>query len=630
MATPQARPHSSQNGPAADGPGAGVTRELRNYHLEQRVSQDELAVVYKATHLTLDRPVLVSVLRRTDWVASSRFQLAGRLAARLTHPNLLPVIDAGHDDRFGHYLVTPQLDTRSLQDVLASGPLDPLLALRIAAQLGSVIDYLHTQNVVHRDVQPANILITSQGTAYLTNLSLAASPDTPDFSSVDDADYRTPYTAPEQTFRSGQPAPASDLYSLGAVIFHMLSGEAPPAGAVPPSLEARNDQLAAVDRVVQRLMAPQAAQRYGSASQAIAALRQALRPQIDAATVDMEESRWETSAEWLENPLETVLGNVIDADFVARSRTRADTLHRVDAIRRLLERWSRQNWTHRPQLGRLIEPEQIVSYNLYFYELRVAYETRTQPQSRLSVHHGGALVPARELQLWDAPVPEVAPFETHPAELMVIPGSQRIVACTDCNGAGTIPCRTCDATGTISRTRRVKDSDGSTRTDRFDEQCPTCRGYGNESCARCEGSGQLLEEKIFSWSRQARAYFNEDDISGLHRPALLARAQQVFNGPIELRDGQWYQVAPLKEMFEEALRGGGTDARPVTAELTIRGVPVTEVDYRFRDKPRTLSFIGFDNILKGDNTLYDVERIALYAIILLMAVVLILILVLRS
>jgi serine/threonine protein kinase len=88
------------------------------------------------------------------------------------------------------------------------GALDPLQALRIATQLASVLDYLHAQNIVHRDVQPANILITPQGTAYLTNLSLAAAPDTPDLSSIDDTDYRTPYTAPEQTLRSGQPTPA--------------------------------------------------------------------------------------------------------------------------------------------------------------------------------------------------------------------------------------------------------------------------------------------------------------------------------------------------------------------------------------------------------------------------------------
>ena len=629
MATLRAQSHSGNGDTTGSASQSGAARELRNYRLDQRIDQDELAVVYRATHLTLDRPVLVSVLHRTDWVSSSRFQLAGRLAAHLTHPNLLPVIDAGYDERIGHYLVTPYLDTRSLQDVLAGGALEPLQALRIATQLASVLDYLHAQNIVHRDVQPANILITPQGTAYLTNLSLAAAPDTPDLSSIDDTDYRTPYTAPEQTLRSGQPTPASDLYSLGAVIYHMFSGEPPPPAGTPPSLALRDEALATVDRVIQRLMAHHPSQRYSSAGQAITALRQALRAQIDAATVDMEESRWEPIAEWLENPLETVLGNLIDADFVARSRARADALHRVDAIRRLLDRWSRQNWTHRPQLGHLIEPEQIVSYNLYFYELRVAYETRTSPQVRLGVHRGGALTPVREASLWEAPVPDLPPFETHAAETMTLPGSQRVVGCPECSSAGRIPCRTCEGSGTVLRTRRVKEPDGTTRVEQLSEECPTCRGYGREECERCEGTGQLLEEKVFSWSRSARAYFNEDDLSGLHKPTLQAKAQKVFEGPVSLREGHWYQVAPLKELIEEAQRGCGDDTRVIAAELIIRGVPVTEVDYRFRDQPRTLAFIGFDNTLKGDMTLYDVERIVLYAIILVMAITLAAILALR-
>ncbi len=629
MATLRAQSHSSNSDSPGPASQAGAVREVRNYRLDQRIGQDELAVVYRATHLTLDRPVLVSVLHRTDWISSSRFQLAARLAAHLTHPNLLPVIDAGHDDRIGHYLVTPYLDTRSLQDMLASGALDPVEALRIATQLASVLDYLHTQNVVHRDVHPANILVTPQGTVFLTNLSLAASPDTPDLSSIDDTDYRTPYTAPEQTLHTGQPSPAGDLYSLGAVIYHMLSGDPPPPTGVPPSLALRDEALAAADRVVQRLMAEHPSQRYANAGQAIAALRQALRPQIDAATVDMEESRWEPIAEWLENPLETVLGNLIDADFVARSRTRADTLHRVDAIRRLLDRWSRQNWTHRPQLGHLIEPEQIVSYNLYFYEVRVAYETRTTPQARLSVHRGGALMPAREIGLWEAPVPDAPPFETHNPEPIVIPGSQRVVGCPECNGAGRIHCRTCNGSGTVIRPRKVKEPDGRMQNQPLSEECPTCRGYGHEECERCEGTGQLLEEKVFDWSRRARAYFNEDDLSGLHKPTLQAKALKVFDGPISLREGHWYQVAPLKEIIEEAQRSCGDDTRIIAAELTIRGVPVTEVDYRFRDQPRTLAFIGFDNTLKGDSTLYDVERLVLYVIILIMALILAAILVLR-
>ena len=104
-------------------------------------------------------------------------------------------------------------------------PSTPVLVLRIATQLAGVLDYLHAQQVIHRDVQPANILLTAEGVAYLSNLSLAASPDTPDFSSIDEADYLTPYSAPEQRLDQAEATVALDIYSLGAVVYHMLSGE---------------------------------------------------------------------------------------------------------------------------------------------------------------------------------------------------------------------------------------------------------------------------------------------------------------------------------------------------------------------------------------------------------------------
>src|SRR5919202_374985 len=184
MPTPNTRPRAAAG---AGGKPDSVrkpaeTHDLLNYRLSERLGQEELATVYRATHLTLDRPVQVHILRRTDWISASRFQLAARLAARLNHPNILPVVDAGHDERYGDYLVTPRLEARSLQELLAGGPLEPLLALRVFAQISAALDYLHEQGIVHRDVQPANILLTPQGIAYLSNFSLAGAPDTPDLS----------------------------------------------------------------------------------------------------------------------------------------------------------------------------------------------------------------------------------------------------------------------------------------------------------------------------------------------------------------------------------------------------------------------------------------------------------------
>src|SRR6266536_3273651 len=143
MPMPNARARAATGSEDVPNGARKPTHDLLNYRLSDRLAQEELATVYRATHLTLDRPVQVHILRRTDWISVSRFQLAARLAARLSHPNILPVVDAGHDERYGDYLVTPRLDARALQDLLLGGPVEPLLALRVFAQIGAALDDLH-------------------------------------------------------------------------------------------------------------------------------------------------------------------------------------------------------------------------------------------------------------------------------------------------------------------------------------------------------------------------------------------------------------------------------------------------------------------------------------------------------
>lgn len=624
MATPNARARPAPIKSTTATERSARSRELLNYRLGERIGQEELATLYRATHLTLDRPVQLAVLRRSDWVSVSRFQLAMKLGARLSHPNILPVIDAGHDEHYGDYMVTPRMETRTLTELLGGGPLDPLLALRIFGQIGQALEFLHSQSIVHRDVQPANILVTPQGAAYLSNFSLAASDETPDFSGVYEADYRTIYSAPEQNLTSNRIVPAQDLYSLGAVAYQMFTGELPPAaGADLAALTLRNPALSAAERVISRLLSPEPGQRYTSAAQAVAAMNQAMRALRDDATDDMHESRWETIAEWLDNPLELAVGDLLDQDMIAKSRARADALHRVDAIKRLLDRWSRQGVLRRPLLGQIVQPEQIVSYNVYTYELRAHYERRTRPQPRQTVYSGASIDPvARPAEFWDVTLPEYTPFVDTPPEQMPVPGSRRLVPCPDCNGAQKLPCKSCGGQGRVNRTRKVTDSEGKQRSEPFEESCPACHGYGQRECQRCQGHGQLLEEEIFTWSRFGKLHRNEDDITGLHRLTVEASVRPVFSGRIDPYDGRWYQIAPLKELLDEALKAGGDDARLLTAELTIRGVPVTEIDYRYRDKPHTLSLIGFDNAIRGDWTLIDIERAVLYGVIAILAVTL--------
>lgn len=598
--------------------------ELRNYRLVERLAEEELATVYAASHLTLDRPVQVHILRRHDWISASRFQLAARLAARLSHPNLVPVIDAGHDERYGAYLVTPQLDARPLSTLLAEGPLPPLTAVRITTQLAAALDYLHSQQVFHRDVQPDNILVGAEGVTYLTNLGLAASPDTPDFSSIDEADYLTPYSAPEQHLARGEAGAALDVYALGAVVFHMLAGEVPPAlGSALPSLASYDAALAPADHVVRRMLLPQPQARFPSATAAASALRQALRSQLDLATTDMDESRWEASAERLDNPLETALASSLDArleQFLARSRQRADELHRRDMIRRLLNRWSRKGFFRRRALGQLVQPEQIVSYNVYFYQLRTLYETRSEPHPHVRPHRPDdqrSLAPPPDV--WSVPVPELAPFETVRPRELPVPGSTRVVTCPECLGASQIFCATCKGTGTVERVSRVSNRDHSRSEETIASACPTCRGTGKQSCPRCSGSGNLVEELVFTWSRRAKLFEHSDDIEDLPRFAISKRREPVFAGQINPYEGRWHSVAPLAELLRTAIAEAGPETRIITAELTIEGAPITEIDLMLDEQSRRLYFVGFDNELIGDWSLLNPERLVLVAIITILA-----------
>jgi serine/threonine protein kinase len=630
MGSPNARARQSAKSASTAGTRSTQSRELLNYRLNERAGQEELATLYRATHLTLDRPVQVAVLRRSDWVSVSRFQLAMKLGARLSHPNLLPVIDAGHDEHYGDYMVAPRLETQTLQELLGAGPLDPLLVLRIIQQLGAALEYLHGQSIIHRDVQPTNIHITATGATYLSNFSLAASPDTPDFSGVHQADYRTVYSAPEQDFTSNRATAAQDLYSLGAVAYQMFTGELPPTpGSSLVSLSIRNPALASAERVITRLLSPDPGQRYASIAQAVSALNQAMRTLRDDATDDMEESHWEPIAEWLDNPIELAIGDLLDQEFVTASRTRADKLHRVGSVRRALDHWSRRGFLRRSLLGQQIQPEQIVSYNLYIYDLRAHYERRTAPQARQVIYTGSPIDPfAHELEIWEVTLPEYEPFIDTTSEQVTLPGSRKLIACPECNGAQKLPCKNCGGKGTVTRTRRVNEPDGKHRNEPFEENCPACHGYGQRECQRCQGHGQLLEEKIFTWSRFGKIYHTEDDITGLHAPTINALAKPIYSGRIDPYDGRWYQVAPLKELLDEALKLGD-DARLLTAELSIRGVPVTEVDYRYRDKPHTLSLVGQENAVRGDLTLLDLERAILYGAITVLTLIVLIFIVLR-
>ena len=122
-----------------------------------------------------------------------------------------------------------------------------------------------------------------------------------------------------------------------------------------------------------------------------------------------------------------------------------------------------------------------------------------------------------------------------------------------------------------------------------------CGASGWLGCVRCASAGQVVHEQIFMWGRRGRVYFNEDDLSGIHvhRQVIERHTQQVFRSTIDPYDPRWYRTAPLQELLTAAVNGGGSDSRPIAAELIIRGAPITEIDYQYRQKAYNLVLIGF-------------------------------------
>jgi hypothetical protein len=222
-------------------------------------------------------------------------------------------------------------------------------------------------------------------------------------------------------------------------------------------------------------------------------------------------------------------------------------------------------------------------------------------------------------------------FVDVPSVPVRIPGSQQMVKCDECGGSGKLVCGECSGKGTIDRRQRTRNADGTIEEITHNDTCRGCRGYGRVNCRVCEGMGELLEEQFFHWARFGKRFFNEDDATGLHLRTIESQSQQVFHEDIDLHDPRWRQVVPLRELVEEGIREESTAVRPIAAELIIRATPVTEVDYVYAGRAYTLTIVGFPNVVRGNWTLYDVERIIIYvtAAVVLVAIV-VMIIVMRA
>ena len=224
------------------------------YRIEQRLSAGGMGAVYRARHLSMDRPVAIKVLHQRlvgDEAARLRFQREARAAVLLKHQNAVSVTDFGETADGYVYLVMELLEGPTLREILVKeAPIETARAISIMLQISAAVAAAHEAGIIHRDLKPSNILVTQStdvpavvkvldfGVAKLAAHTLDDDEGTTTLRQAGSLIGTPRYMAPEQYNGHGL-TPAADVYSLGVILYEMLTGMAPFTGSTPVEIAAK-------------------------------------------------------------------------------------------------------------------------------------------------------------------------------------------------------------------------------------------------------------------------------------------------------------------------------------------------------------------------------------------------------
>lgn len=216
---------------ASDSSVRALPRDLGPYRLEAEIGRGGMGIVYRARHRSLGSAVAVKVIRSSEWASEDeirRFLREAQAASRLRHPNVVAVHDVGEVDGL-HFLAMQWIEGCNLaqQLKLSEVSLDRVCELMIP--VARAVDYLHSQGIIHRDLKPANILIDRSGTPMVTDFGLAKVFNAEETRTATGLVVGTPaYMSPEQAWGSSEElSSASDVYSLGCLLYELLTGRPP-------------------------------------------------------------------------------------------------------------------------------------------------------------------------------------------------------------------------------------------------------------------------------------------------------------------------------------------------------------------------------------------------------------------
>lgn len=263
------------------------------YEIIEKVGNGGMATVYKATDLVLKRYVAVKVLRdefTTDEEFIKRFETEAQSAARLVHANIVSIFDVGVDNGI-YYIVMELIQGKTLKEIIVGerGPLPWKWSVNVAIQIASALEMAHKNNIIHRDIKPHNIIITEDGVAKVTDFGIAKAVSNSTITAFGTTIGSVHYFSPEHA-RGGYTDAKSDIYSLGVVMYEMVTGKVPFDADTPvsvalkhmqedpvPPIELNPHLPEAVNKIILKALKKDPMLRYQTATELLQDLKMALK-----------------------------------------------------------------------------------------------------------------------------------------------------------------------------------------------------------------------------------------------------------------------------------------------------------------------------------------------------------------